>query len=139
MSDEKDVKKVADHSKLVDEKIPEYLGEVKADSSKLNEGLQKLLALEKKTRLSADVQSSVKVVNAILDLCYSLKDWKTLSEHITLLCKRRAQLKKVHETIIQKGTAWISDVPDDKTKREYIDVLRTVSAGKMFASWKEPE
>ena len=40
--------------------------------------------------------SSVKVCNAIIDICHELKEWKTLAEHITLLCKRRAQLKKVN-------------------------------------------
>lgn len=132
MSEEGEQKKLKDYSNVVDAKIPEYLEPVRKDHSQLQDALQKLLALEKKTRLAADVSSSVKLCNAIIDICHELKDWKALSEHITLLCKRRAQLKKVHETLIQRATEWIKDTPDDKTKREFIDTLRTVSAGKMF-------
>jgi len=100
--------------------------------SQLHDGVQRLLAVEKKTRLAADIPSSLKLTNAILDLCRQVKDWPFFMEQISLLCKRRAQLKKVHETIIQRATEWIEETPDQKTKRDFIDVLRTVSAGKMF-------
>ena len=57
--------------------------------------LEKLLLLEKQTRLAADAQSTKRVLVAIVQLCFDIGDWTTLNEHIVLLTKRRGQLKMV--------------------------------------------
>jgi len=57
--------------------------------------LEKLLSLEKQTRLAADAQSTKRVLVAIVQLCFDVGDWTTLNEHIVLLTKRRGQLKMV--------------------------------------------
>lgn len=86
------------------------------------------------------------MASAILQLCYDSKEWQLLNDHITLLCKRRAQLTKVrvHDiipspltgpqvqaTVIQMGAGWIESTPDKQTKRKLIDTLRKMSEGKV--------
>lgn len=105
--------------------------------SELPTVLANLLALEKKTRLAADARSTVTVATAILDACWQCKDYKALNEHISILTKRRAQLQKVIEAVIQTGAKRVKEIDastaeGEKNQRELIDTLRTVSAGKMF-------
>lgn len=69
---------------------------------------------------------------AIVNLCKDCKEWKILMEHITLLSKRRAQLKKVVQSVVQECMKFFDETPDKATKIELIETLRTVSAGKMF-------
>ena len=94
--------------------------------------LTALLALEKRTRLAADAFSTAKVAVAILDLLHSTGSWALLNDHISLLSKRRAQLQKVQETVVQTAVSYVPSTPDEATKRALIDALRSVSAGKMF-------
>jgi 26S proteasome regulatory subunit N5 len=55
-----------------------------------------------------------------------------LNEHIELLCKRRAQLKKVIHRVVEECFKFIDELTDKAKKIELIEVLRSVSAGKMF-------
>lgn len=64
-------------------------------SGEVKQALEKLLALEKQTRLAADAQSTKRVLIAIVQLCFDTGDWTSLNEHIILLTKRRGQLKMV--------------------------------------------
>lgn len=100
--------------------------------SQLNDVLAKLLALEKKTRLAADALSTNKVAIAILDLLHSQRQYPQLNTHITLLSKRRAQLQKVQETLVTHAITYLPSLPDTATRRQLIDTLRAVSAGKMY-------
>ena len=100
--------------------------------SQLQDALTRLLALEKKTRLAADAISTNKVAIAILDLLHSQHQYALLNTHITLLSKRRAQLQKVQETLVTHAITYLPSLPDTATKRQLIDTLRAVSAGKMF-------
>jgi 26S proteasome regulatory subunit N5 len=99
--------------------------------------LANLLALEKKTRLAADAKSTVVVCNAILQACWDCKDWAQLNAHLSILTKRRAQLQKAMEAVIQQGARYVklvdvSTADGEAKQRELIETLRTVSAGKMF-------
>ena len=94
--------------------------------------MEGLLSLEKRTRLAADAFSTAKVAMAILDLLQSTQRWSLLNDHISLLSKRRAQLQKVQEQVVQTAVTYVPLTPDEPTKRALIDTLRTVSAGKMF-------
>jgi len=98
----------------------------------LGSALESLLILEKKTRLAADQKSTVMLATAIVQLCHDCGEWQILNEYILLLCKRRAQLKKVIQTIVQIALKFVDDTPDQKTKITLIETLRTVSSGKMF-------
>ena len=88
--------------------------------------------MEKKTRLAADAISTNKVAIAILDLLHSQRQYTQLNTNITLLSKRRAQLQKVQETLVTHAITYLPSLPDIQTKRQLIDTLRAVSAGKMF-------
>ncbi len=99
--------------------------------------LANLLALEKKTRLAADAKSTVVVCQAILQACWDVNDWAALNANLSILTKRRAQLQKAVEAVIQLGAKFVKQVdastPEGETRqRELIETLRTVSAGKMF-------
>jgi 26S proteasome regulatory subunit N5 len=93
--------------------------------------LDELLVWEKKTRLAADVNSTKLIVAALLDLLRECNDWKSLNDHISLLCKRRAQLKQVVQEVIKKGVTFVEQTPDTATKYELIETLREVSSGKV--------
>lgn len=121
-----------DFSEEIKGKIPLLVDPVKGDKSKLLPALEGLLTLEKKTRLAADQKSTLMLATAIVQLCKDCCEWKTLNDHIVLLCKRRAQLKKVVQTIVQEAMKFFEETPDKETKVALIETLRTVSAGKMF-------
>lgn len=99
--------------------------------------LANLLSLEKKTRLAADARSTVVVCEAIIQSCWNAKDYKSLNEHTSILTKRRAQLQKAIESVIQLGARLAKEVDTtqpggEDIQREMIETLRTVSSGKMF-------
>ena len=100
--------------------------------AELPAALSKLLALEKRTRLAADAFSTAKVAVAILELLFSTQSWSLLNDHISLLSKRRAQLQRVQEAVVQTAVAFVPQTPNDDVKRKLIETLRTVSTGKMF-------
>lgn len=128
------VKKIKDFTEEVKVKIPQYLDPVKQNPTQenLEEALTNLLALEKKTRLASDMVNTKELAHAILQLLRDNNKWKLLNFHISMLCKRRAQMKKVMQQIIQDGVSFVEDTPDKETKIELIETLRTVSAGKLF-------
>lgn len=132
MSDEQEEKQLKDFTDVVDVEIPKVVAAVAKNPAELKSGLETLLALEKQTRLAADVPSTKKLAGAILELCFTHRQWALLNEHITLLCKRRAQLTKVMELTIRTGCGWVENTPDKSTKLALIHTLRKVSMGKMF-------
>jgi 26S proteasome regulatory subunit N5 len=52
-----------------------------------------LLTIEKQCRLAEDMKLSQDACTALLDVLQAAGDWKGLLEHITMLTKRRGQLK----------------------------------------------
>jgi len=124
-------KKIKDFSAIVEVKIPEFTEPAKADKNALPVALENLLALEKKTRLAADLDSTKKLGIAIVNLCRDCKAWATLNDHIELLCKRRAQFSKVVQAVIQTAYSFVEDTPDKDTKVKLIEIIRKVSDGKI--------
>lgn len=98
----------------------------------LDGALQNLLALEKTARLSADVGGTTELVTAMIELCHSAKGWQTLNETIVLLSKRRAQLKQAVTAMVQQASKYVDEQPDEASKLQLIETLRTVSEGKMY-------
>jgi 26S proteasome regulatory subunit N5 len=99
--------------------------------------LANLLALEKKTRLAADAKSTIVLCTAIIQACWDAKDYKAVNEQISVLTKRRAQLQKAIESVIQHGAKLAKEIDVkqpgmEDIQRELIETLRTVSSGKMF-------
>ena len=63
---------------------------------KLDSLIDALSNLEKQMRLTTDVSGTRKVVVGIVHICYEVHAWKTLSEKISVLSKKRGQLKHVY-------------------------------------------
>lgn len=98
----------------------------------LDGALQNLLAHEKTARLSADVGGTTELVTAMIELCHKAKAWQTLNETIVLLSKRRAQLKQAVTAMVQQASKYVDEQPDEASKLQLIETLRTVSEGKMY-------
>jgi 26S proteasome regulatory subunit N5 len=58
-----------------------------------------LLAIEKQCRLAEDLVLSREACIALLDVLQAAGDWKGLLEHITMLTKRRGQLKATIQVV----------------------------------------
>jgi len=121
-----------DHSAAVDVAIPQN-EELANKHGKLDEAIENLLTLEKQCRLSNDVESVVKIVESIMNLLKTAKEWKKLTEHLLLIAKRRGQHKKAVSAAVQAAMAMLDDLVDDEpTLLEVIEGLRTVTEGKIF-------
>ncbi|CAA2961274.1 26S proteasome non-ATPase regulatory subunit 12 homolog A [Olea europaea subsp. europaea] len=94
--------------------------------------IEALLNVEKQTRQSGDVAGTRKAVNDILQLCFDARAWKTLTDQIVLLSKRRGQLKQAVQAMVQQAMQYIDQTPDLDTKVELIKTLNSVSAGKIY-------
>lgn len=101
-------------------------------TGQLDGALQNLLALEKVARLAADVAGTTELVTAMVEICYEAKDWPRLSETISMLSKRRAQLKQAVGAMVQLASKWVEELTDEEAKLQLIETLRAVSEGKMF-------
>ncbi|KAL7223412.1 hypothetical protein ACSBR1_024961 [Camellia fascicularis] len=98
----------------------------------LDAKIESLLNVEKQMRLAGDVAGTKKAVTDILQLCFEARAWKTLNDQITLLSKRRGQLKQAVTAMVQQAMQYIDETPDLETKIELIKTLNSVSAGKMY-------
>ncbi|KAI8816241.1 uncharacterized protein EV422DRAFT_299764 [Fimicolochytrium jonesii] len=119
-----------DCSAIVDAQLPDIVATAQVRS--INEALDKLLALEKQTRVAADLASNTRVLIAAIQLCVESGDWKLLNEHIVLLSKKHGLLKQAVTKMIQEATTYVDKTPDMPTKLELIETLRTVTEGKIF-------
>ena len=103
-----------------------------AKSGQLEGAIANLLQLEKTARLSGDQGGTSELCLAMVEFCYDAGDMSQLNETITLLSKRRAQMKEVVGAMVRKGSEYLDAVKDESTKLALIETLRTVSEGKMF-------
>lgn len=130
MSEGRLVKMEVDYSATVDEVLPECQELAKAGEVK--KAFEKLLSVEKKTRMSGDALSTGRVLKTIVQLCFDLRDWDLLNEHIVLLSKRRAQLKTAVAAMVEEACKLVDQTPDKDTKLKLISTLRTVTEGKIY-------
>lgn len=124
------IKMEIDYSSACDEKIPECKKLVAA--GKIHDALDCLLALEKQTRLGADMISTGRVLVAIVQVCHEANNWSILNEHINLLTKRRSQLKQAVAKMVQECYLYVEQAPDKDTMIKLIDTLRQVTEGKIY-------
>lgn len=123
------VKMEVDYSATCDEKIPEC--QKLAKSGKIHDALDNLLSLEKQTRTGADMVSTGRVLVAIVQICFEAKNWSMLNEHITLLAKRRSQLKQAVAKMVQECCTYVDQTPSKEIKLKLIETLRSVTEGKV--------
>ncbi|XP_054284461.1 26S proteasome non-ATPase regulatory subunit 12-like [Macrosteles quadrilineatus] len=124
------VKMEVDYSTTCDEKIPEC--KKMAQEGKMHDALDALLALEKQTRTGADMFSTGRILIAIVQICFEAKNYAALNEHITLLAKRRSQLKQAVAKMVQECCSYVDLMPSKELKLKLIDTLRSVTEGKIY-------
>lgn len=124
------IKMEVDFSDTVDKKLPEY--QELAQKGDVKQALEKLMALEKQTRLAADAQSTKRVLVAIVRLCFDVGDWTSLNEHIILLTKRRGQLKMAVQGMVEECCKYVHQTPGMEVKLKLIDTLRAATEGKIY-------
>lgn len=122
-------KQEEDFTVAVDAALP--IATALASSGKLEEAIQSLLPLEKKARLANDNASTSRLLVAIISLCFNMNEWNMLGEYVILLSKRRGQLKQAVTKMVQQACEYLEKAPDKETLLKLMDVLRTVTAGKI--------
>ncbi|KAJ2919264.1 hypothetical protein MD484_g1181, partial [Candolleomyces efflorescens] len=131
MSDNK--KQEKDYTPEVTALLPE--AEALAKSGKLQDALDKLLALEKLTRNAADLSSTTKLSKAAIQHCYDARNYPLLNSTITLLSKKHGQLKAAIQAFVEQAIEWLPEIKErDGEERwlELLETLRSVTEGKIF-------
>lgn len=90
----------------------------------------------KHNQKGGDTHSLSKILVTIAKLCFDKKDFKLLSENILLITKRRSQIKQAVTKMIQECCSYVDAITDKQTKLDFIDTLRTVTAGKVNLNFK---
>ncbi|KAI9105969.1 PCI domain-containing protein [Phlyctochytrium arcticum] len=119
-----------DYSETCDSQLPAI--EKLAETGSTAEALEKILVLEKQTRVAADLASNRRVLITAMEICRRSNDWKLLNEHVVLLSKKHGLLKQAVTSMVQKAMTYIDETPSDTIKLELIDTLRAVTEGKIF-------
>lgn len=131
LKEDKDVKKEKDFTEIVQQELPQ-LRQLGLQKNKLGEAIEKMLALEKRTRQAGDDISTTKVAKEITSLCYELKEFKQLNESLVILSKRRGQFKRAVSTIVNESIAYLEKIDKEETRLALIDTLRDITEGKIF-------
>lgn len=125
----KDPKATEDYAKETEEVLARAGTMSKA--GRLEEAIEDILTLEKKTRLSSDGISTAKLLCCICQLYFDAKEWSKLREYIVLLSKKRGQLKRPITDMVHLAMSWLVDLDKEK-KLELIETLNEVTNGKIF-------
>lgn len=124
------VKMEMDHSETVDNTLPKCEEQVK--NGNITEALTTLLALEKQTRIAADMFSTSRILVAIVKFCFQCSEFELLNENLIVLTKRRGQLKQAVTKMVQEAYTYVDQITVLDEKLKLIDTLRTVTAGKIY-------
>ena len=117
-----------DYSKDADKIIPE--AETLAKKN-LQQGVDKLMSLEKQSRQSSDLATTSRVLTAIVTVCKNAGDWSYMNEQVLLLSKKHGQLKQAITKMVQVVMSFLDDTPNMDVKLSVIETLRTVTEGKV--------
>lgn len=121
-----------DYEPACNEKIPMAKELAKKNPDAFHEAIEMMLQLEKQTRLGADMVSCSRVLVAICQICLQAGNWNALNEYVSLLVRRRSQLKQAVVKMIQECCTYVDKTPDKETKLKLIDTLRSVTEGKIY-------
>ncbi|KAI8055204.1 PCI domain-containing protein [Syncephalis plumigaleata] len=103
-----------------------------SQSDQLDAALERLLALEKQTRQSADLASTTRILVHVCRLCKQTGQWTKLNEMITLLTKKHGQLKQAITRMVQEAMSYLPELADTAAHMALITTLRTVTEGKIY-------
>lgn len=93
--------------------------------------IDKLLSLERMNRAAGAAPETAAVCVNLLRIFARKKDWKSLSEYVVMLSKRRAQVKMAIHRMVQEAMSYLDQL-DEPTKLSMLETLRDVTAGKIF-------
>lgn len=119
-----------DYTNQVNEQIPK--ANLLAMEGKVQEAVESLQQLEKKSRLDCDMKSNMRVTRHMVKLPFDAKKWDLLNDTIKSLCKKRALIKMSIKSMIQDCCEMIDQTPSEVVKNGLIDTLRAVTAGKIY-------
>merc|ERR1719191_59378 len=102
-----------------------------AKAGRVDEAVEEVLVLEKKTRTSSDGISTAKLICCVCKLFYESNNWQKLREHIVVLAKKRGQLKRAITDMVHLAMSWLEGLDKEK-KLEMINTLNEVTDGKIF-------
>eukprot|EP01138_Halocafeteria_seosinensis_P009037 gb/GECG01009236.1/.p1 GENE.gb/GECG01009236.1/~~gb/GECG01009236.1/.p1 ORF type:complete len:486 (+),score=69.75 gb/GECG01009236.1/:1-1458(+) len=122
--------KKEDFSKTADEVIPQC--SEKAAAGNLDDAVQTLLGIEKKSRLAGDSATTVRCAEAIVQLSYRHGSLNTLCDNLQMLAKRRSQYSRVITAIVQKAMEYTEQYQNMADRVQLIDTLRNISEGKIY-------
>jgi 26S proteasome regulatory subunit N5 len=125
----KDPKATEDYTKETEEVITR--SETMAKAGRLDEAVEDILTLEKKTRGASDGISTSKLLVHLIKLFYEANEWSKLREHIVMLSKKRGQLKRAITNMVHLAMEWLEVLTKEK-KIELIETLQEVTDGKIF-------
>eukprot|EP00056_Hartaetosiga_gracilis_P021079 m.22645 g.22645 ORF g.22645 m.22645 type:complete len:442 (+) comp8875_c0_seq1:82-1407(+) len=129
MSDERVVKQEADFSADVDEALP--LASAMNEEGKLDEAVDFLSPLEKKSRIAADMKSTSRILVHIVTMCFERQEWEKMADYVVVFIKKRGQIKKAVTDMVVKVCEFIESAPDHKTTLMMIEAVRDITAGKI--------
>ncbi|KAJ2002699.1 proteasome regulatory particle subunit [Coemansia thaxteri] len=118
-----------DYSSTVAELLPEV--EQLATSGQVTLALEKLHGLEKKTRSAGDLASTSQLLIRIVEVCGDSGSWTLLEQEVAAMAKKHGQLKQAIARMVQRAMEFVDKTPDEQTRVEVIEALRTVTEGKI--------
>ncbi|KAI9626728.1 hypothetical protein KEM48_010191 [Puccinia striiformis f. sp. tritici PST-130] len=122
-------KQEQDFTKEVDELIPQVDTLVKGGN--IQQGLDKLLALEKQTRNASDLSSTSRLLLHIVTIVYDSKDIPGLCLQVHQLARKHGQLRQATTTMVEKVMTFLDQL-DQENKINLINSLREVTDGKIY-------
>ncbi|CAD7077937.1 unnamed protein product [Hermetia illucens] len=120
-----------DYSSACDEKIP-VAKELAKNEKTFHEAIDVLLQVEKDARMGSDLASTIRILIAIVEICYEHGNWNALNEYIVVLSRKRSQFKEAISKMVQHCLLYLTVLPDLETKLRLIDTLRLVTEGKIY-------
>ncbi|KAJ2804276.1 proteasome regulatory particle subunit [Coemansia guatemalensis] len=118
-----------DYSESVKGLLPEV--EQLASNGQLRQALEKLHGLEKKTRAAADLWSTTQLLERMVEVCGAAKEWVMLEQEVAAMAKKHGQLKQAITKMVQKAMTYVDETPDERSRIDLIEALRTVTEGKI--------
>ncbi|KAJ2716911.1 proteasome regulatory particle subunit [Coemansia spiralis] len=115
------------------EAAKELLVEVEqlAGGGQVREALDKLHGLEKKTRAAADLWSTTQLLERMVSVCGDAGEWVMLEQEVAAMAKKYGQMKQAIAKMVQKAMTFVDKTPDEATRVELVEALRTVTEGKV--------
>lgn len=125
----KDPKATEDYDKDTEDLIARV--DTMVTAGRVEEAIEEMLALEKKTRTASDGISTAKLLCKCCKVYYEAGKWSQLRETIVVLSKKRGQLKRAITDMVHTAMEWL-DKLDKEKKLELMQTLNEVTDGKIF-------